>query len=140
MREVCDCRKLLADNISVESIFSSQSYESRSKALATFRAGKVWILITTDLLARGIDFIGVKTVINYDCPNSLQDYVHRIGRTGRASQSGSAITFITEKDADLVRPIANLIVEAGQSVPEWMLLKGHQSKPLIQKKKKKQKL
>lgn len=94
--------------------------------------------MTTDLLARGIDFVGVKTVINYDCPQSLQEYVHRIGRTGRASQSGSAITFFTESDAALVRPIANLIVEAGQVVPQWMLLKGHEPKQTTRSRKRKQ--
>ena len=131
------CRKLVAESLSVESIYASQDHASRSAAFTAFRSGKVWVLVTTDVLARGIDFIGVKTVINYDCPASLQDYVHRVGRTGRASETGQAVTFFTEKDANLVRPIANLIVEAGQKVAEWMLLKGHKPREIKTKRKRK---
>ena len=71
--------------------------------------GKIWILIATDLMARGIDFKGVNMVINYDFPQSIVSYIHRIGRTGRAGESGKAITYFTDDDAEFLRNIANLL-------------------------------
>ena len=65
------------------------------------------MLVCTELMARGIDFKGVNTVINYDFPQSTVSYIHRIGRTGRAGREGRAITFFTEEDADQLRAIAN---------------------------------
>lgn len=88
-----------------------------------FRAGETWVLISTDVLARGIDFVGVQTVISYDCPMSRRDYIHRVGRTGRAGNSGVAITFFTESDAVILGQIANVVAEVGQEVPAWMLTK-----------------
>ena len=105
----------------VDSIFSSKDYRMRQKALDTFRAGETWLLISTDVLARGIDFVGIKTVVNYDCPASLDDYVHRIGRTGRGGSIGAAMTFFTEEDGKVVRSIAHMIASMGQDVPQWML-------------------
>ena len=64
----------------------------------SFRAGKIWVLIATELMGRGIDFKGVNLVINYDFPTSAISYIHRIGRTGRAGRKGSAVTFFTEDD------------------------------------------
>lgn len=58
--------------------------------------GKIWALICTDLFARGLDFKGIKLVINYDFPNSMINYVHRVGRTGRANRVGKAVTFYTD--------------------------------------------
>jgi len=86
-----------------------------------FRAGKVWVLIATELVARGMDFKGVSLVINYDFPQSTTSYIHRIGRTGRAGRSGRALTFFTEADADQLRAIANVMKASGCEVPDWML-------------------
>jgi ATP-dependent RNA helicase DDX52/ROK1 len=58
----------------------------------------VWLLICTELMARGIDFKGVNLVINYDCPQTVVSYIHRIGRTGRAGRLGEAVTFVTDED------------------------------------------
>ena len=80
-------------NVHVDSIFSSQEYAQRSAAMTDFRAGKTWVLISTDVLARGIDFVGVQTVISFDFPSSTLDYIHRIGRTGRAGRSGACLPF-----------------------------------------------
>lgn len=68
-----------------------------------FREGKIWVLICTELMSRGIDFKGVNLVINYDFPPSAISYVHRIGRTGRAGHKGKAITFFTEEDTTNLR-------------------------------------
>ena len=70
----------------------------REDIINRLRSGELWILITTDLLARGMDFKGIKLVVNYDFPQSMVSYVHRIGRTGRAGKSGEAVTFYTEDD------------------------------------------
>lgn len=71
--------------------------------------------------ARGMDFQGVNTVINFDFPQSSVSYVHRIGRTGRAGRRGKAITFFTESDFPALRSIANVMKLSGCDVPEWML-------------------
>ncbi|KAI9730762.1 MAG: RNA-dependent ATPase rok1 [Cirrosporium novae-zelandiae] len=91
-------------------LHSSLPSHIREKALKDFRKGEVWVLITTDLLARGVDFRGVNAVINYDVPASAAGYVHRVGRTGRAGREGGvAITFYTKEDIPYVKNVANVI-------------------------------
>ncbi|KAG2482517.1 hypothetical protein HYH03_018562 [Edaphochlamys debaryana] len=114
-------RELLYDGIHVDSITAGQPQAARNAAVDNFRAGKTWVLVATDLIGRGMDFVGVNTVINYDFPRTTADYVHRIGRTGRAGRTGDAVTLFTEEDAPALRPIANVIRAAGGEVPEWML-------------------
>lgn len=78
--------------------------------MARFRRGEIWILITTDLLARGVDFRGVNAVVNYDVPNTGAAYVHRIGRTGRAGRTGgTAVTLYTKEDIPYIKNVANII-------------------------------
>ncbi|TKC34931.1 hypothetical protein EI555_018059, partial [Monodon monoceros] len=83
--------------------FNICSVNQRENTVHSFRAGKIWVLICTALLARGIDFKGVNLVINYDFPTSSVEYIHRIGRTGRAGHKGKAVTFFTEDDKPLLR-------------------------------------
>ena len=78
-------------------------------------------MITTDLLSWGIDFLKVKFVINYDFPQSIVSYIHRIGWTGWAGQEGKAVTLYTDDDAPYLKSIANLMKKSGSDVPEWML-------------------
>lgn len=97
--------------------------------MRSFRQGKIWVLICTELLGRGIDFKGVNVVINYDFPLSGISYVHRIGRCGRAGRMGHAVTFFTQDDLPYLRRIVNIIREAGCQVPEYMLeLKSNKTK------------
>jgi hypothetical protein len=77
------------DGVHVDSISADQTAAARSAAVDNFRSGATWLLIATDLIARGMDFAGVQTVVNYDFPHSTSDYIHRIGRTGRAGRSGA---------------------------------------------------
>ena len=90
----------LADRLSkqgfrVAAIHGNKSQPQRQRALSDFKAGKVQALIATDVAARGLDISGVSHVINYDAPKQYEDYVHRIGRTGRAGAVGKALTFVT---------------------------------------------
>ncbi|XP_071159391.1 probable ATP-dependent RNA helicase DDX52 isoform X2 [Mytilus edulis] len=113
--------ELIYDGMNVDAIHSGKTQAQRDEVVMKFRLGKVWILICTELMGRGIDFKGVNLVINYDFPNSAITYIHRIGRTGRAGRSGKAITFFTEDDKINLRSIANIMVEAGCPVPPYML-------------------
>ncbi|KAI9682831.1 MAG: RNA-dependent ATPase rok1 [Bathelium mastoideum] len=91
-------------------LHASLPLKARSAILTRFRKGEVWVLITTDLLARGMDFRGVNAVINYDVPNSSAAYVHRIGRTGRAGREGGiAVTLYTKEDVGVVKGVGNVI-------------------------------
>jgi ATP-dependent RNA helicase DDX52/ROK1 len=100
--------ELIYDGINVDVIHAERTKKQRDDVVKQFRAGTIWVLIATDLMARGVDFKGVNMVINYDFPANAVDYIHRIGRTGRAGRSGAAITFFTEKDGGSLRSIANV--------------------------------
>lgn len=91
-------------------LHSELSDSQRSDVMAGFRKGEIWIIVTTDLLSRGVDFRGINGVVNYDIPNSAAAYVHRVGRTGRAGREGGvAVTFYTKEDIPYVKNIANVI-------------------------------
>ena len=102
-------------------IHAGRSRAARENAVAKFRKGETWVLICTDLVARGVDFRAVNMVVNYDLPTSGITYVHRIGRTGRAGRKGTAISFFTESDFENLRTIANIMRQSGCEVPDWML-------------------
>ncbi|KAH9735361.1 DEAD-box ATP-dependent RNA helicase 57 [Citrus sinensis] len=109
--------ELAFDDIRAGVIHSDLSQTQRENAVDDFRAGKTWVLIATDVIARGMDFKGVNCVINYDFPDSGAAYIHRIGRTGRAGRSGEAITLYTEDDIPFLRNIANLMKASGCEHP-----------------------
>ncbi|XP_066551498.1 putative ATP-dependent RNA helicase DDX52 isoform X2 [Amia ocellicauda] len=113
--------ELVYEGINVDVIHAERTQLQRDNVVSSFRSGKIWVLICTALLARGIDFKGVNLVINYDFPTSSVEYIHRIGRTGRAGHRGKAITLFTEDDKPLLRSIANVIKQAGCPVPEYMI-------------------
>ncbi|XP_015893193.2 DEAD-box ATP-dependent RNA helicase 57 isoform X2 [Ziziphus jujuba] len=113
--------ELSVANIRVDVIHSDLSQMQRENAVDDFRAGKTWVLIATDVIARGMDFKGVNCVINYDFPDSAAAYIHRIGRSGRAGRRGEAITFYTEQDIPFLRNIANAMAASGCEVPSWAL-------------------
>lgn len=102
-------------------IHAGRTAKERAKAVQNFRSGSTWILITTDLMARGMDILGVNTVLNFDCPGVRSDYVHRVGRTGRAGHPGTCITLYTEEDYGSLHMIASCMKTSGNEAPEWML-------------------
>ncbi|CAK3752934.1 ATP-dependent RNA helicase rok1 [Lecanosticta acicola] len=94
-------------------LHSDLSDTARDSVMARFRKGEIWVLITTDLLSRGVDFRGVNGVVNYDIPTSSAAYVHRVGRTGRAGREGGvAVTLYSKEDTTYLKPIANLVATA----------------------------
>ncbi len=111
-------RRLKAANHSVAVLHANRSQNQRLEALAGFKSGKYEIMVATDIAARGIDVAGVTHVINYDVPENPEDYVHRIGRTGRAQAVGDAYTLVTPENAGDVRDIERFI---GQKIPELKL-------------------
>jgi ATP-dependent RNA helicase RhlE len=90
--------KLNANGIDAYSVHSKKSQEARTEALSLFKSGKIRVLVATDLMARGIDIKFLPYVINYELPRSPKDYVHRIGRTGRAESSGEAISLVSPEE------------------------------------------
>lgn len=90
--------KLRKNGINAAAIHSKKSQGARTDALSKFKSGEISVLVTTDLLARGIDIGSLPHVINYELPRSPKDYIHRIGRTGRAESKGEAFSFVTPED------------------------------------------
>ncbi|WVQ79006.1 ATP-dependent RNA helicase ROK1 [Cryptococcus sp. DSM 104549] len=115
------CKTLVLDGIKVDTVHGGKAKSKRDDAVNAFRVGDVWMLVVTEVLARGMDFRGVKVVINYDFPQTVQSYIHRIGRTGRAGRPGKAITFFNNEDGPHLRTIANVLRASGCPVPEYML-------------------
>ena len=95
--------------LTAAAIHGNKSQNNRERALAGFKAGKILVLVATDIAARGIDVDGVSHVVNYDLPHVPESYVHRIGRTARAGADGSAIAFCTPEDRGLLRDIEKTI-------------------------------
>ena len=92
--------KLRKNNIDARAIYSKKSQGSRTESLAHFKSGKISVLVATDLMARGIDIDALPFVINYELPRSPKDYIHRIGRTGRAGSTGNAISLVSTSELD----------------------------------------
>jgi ATP-dependent RNA helicase RhlE len=111
-------RKLKAANHSVAVLHANRSQNQRVEALEGFKSGKYEVMVATDIAARGIDVAGVSHVINYDIPANPEDYVHRIGRTGRAMAVGDAFTLTTPDQLGEIRDIERFI---GQKVPQLKL-------------------
>ncbi len=99
---------LLKHDISAMAIHGNKSQTARTKALADFKKGDLQVLVATDIAARGIDIDQLPHVVNYDLPNVPEDYVHRIGRTGRAGASGEAVSLVCVDEKDFLRDIERL--------------------------------
>jgi len=101
-------------------LHGGRSQDAREAALKQFRDGQFPVLVATDVAGRGIDVPGVKHVINYDMPNSIDKYCHRIGRTGRAGTSGTATTFLTDGDEDVMYDLKRYLLATEQEVPRQL--------------------
>ena len=103
---------------SAGAIHGDKDQAEREYSLDLFRKGKAPLLVATDVAARGLDIPGVTVVLVYDFPLQVEDYVHRIGRTGRAGKEGKAHCFFTEEDASAARELVQILEGAEQEVPE----------------------
>ena len=121
-------RQLELDGVRAESIHGDKTQADRMKALEAFKAGELEVLVATDVAARGLDVAGVPCVINYDLPHSAEDYVHRIGRTGRAGASGEAISLFAPAEEkyllDIEKLIKSTIVRGTLEIPSELLARG----------------
>lgn len=100
------------------SLHGGKDQIDRDSTISDFKAGVSQILVATSVAARGLDVKQLKLVVNYDCPNHMEDYVHRVGRTGRAGNKGTAVTFITPDQERYAHDIAKALKLSGQDVPE----------------------
>lgn len=111
---------LYNEGFPAQAIHGDRSQHQREEALKNFRLGKTPILVATAVAARGLDISNVKHVINFDLPGSIEEYVHRIGRTGRVGNLGLATSFFNDKNKPIVKDLVELLVESHQEVPQWM--------------------
>jgi ATP-dependent RNA helicase RhlE len=111
-------KKLDQAGIRSAAIHGNKSQAARQKALGAFKDGKLKVLVATDIAARGIDVEELSLVVNYDLPNVSETYVHRIGRTGRASASGIALSFCDQEERPYLRDIEKLIKQEVPRMPE----------------------
>lgn len=109
-------RFINAFGVGVGSIHGDKSQMDRDNVLNDFRSGRANILVATDVAARGLDVDGIKYVINFDFPQSSEDYIHRIGRTGRKHSTGTSYAFFTRKNAKCARALIEILREANQNI------------------------
>ncbi|CAL9729948.1 ATP-dependent RNA helicase Ded1p [Monosporozyma unispora] len=111
---------LIMQNMRATAIHGDRTQIERERALGAFKSGAADILVATAVAARGLDIPNVTLVINYDLPTDIDDYVHRIGRTGRAGNTGTAISFFNNNNSNIVRGLVDLLKEANQDVPGFL--------------------
>ena len=111
---------LCKENFPASSIHGDKSQREREDALKLFKSGRTPILVATDVAARGLDIPNVTQVINYDMPSNVDDYVHRIGRTGRVGNIGNALSLMNEKNRNIAKDLAELLIENEQDCPDWL--------------------
>jgi superfamily II DNA/RNA helicase len=120
-------RELAAQGHASAALHGDMNQNARNRTIMNMRRGKIRLLVATDVAARGLDVSGITHVINYDLPKNAEDYVHRIGRTGRAGASGIAISFASGKEVDYLRQIERFI---GQSIPQQVIPGLEPARPL----------
>jgi superfamily II DNA/RNA helicase len=120
-------RELAAQGHASAALHGDMNQNARNRTIMNMRRGKIRLLVATDVAARGLDVSGITHVINYDLPKNAEDYVHRIGRTGRAGASGIAISFASGKEVDSLRQIERYI---GQSIPQQVIPGLEPARPL----------
>jgi len=112
------CKKMVSAGISASAIHGNKSQGARTKALAGFKNGSVRVLVATDIAARGLDIPLLPHVVNFELPNISEDYVHRIGRTGRAGASGEAVSLVSADETEYLKAIEKLV---GLKIPVEIL-------------------
>ncbi|KAJ6631159.1 P-loop containing nucleoside triphosphate hydrolase protein [Mycena sp. CBHHK59/15] len=118
---------LMGNNLPATSIHGDRTQREREMALQTFRTGRTPIMVATAVAARGLDIPNVTHVVNYDLPSDIDDYVHRIGRTGRAGNTGVSTAFFNRGNKNIVRDLVELLREANQEIPPWLETVAHEA-------------
>ncbi|KAJ7151113.1 P-loop containing nucleoside triphosphate hydrolase protein [Mycena filopes] len=118
---------LMGQNLPATSIHGDRTQREREMALQTFRTGRTPIMVATAVAARGLDIPNVTHVVNYDLPSDIDDYVHRIGRTGRAGNTGVSTAFFNRGNKNIVRELVELLREANQEIPPWLETVAHEA-------------
>ncbi len=108
------------NNFNIDLINGNKNQNERKKTIENFYNNKINILIATDIIGRGLDFPNVDLIINYDIPNSKEDYIHRIGRSGRMGNKGMSITFIDNLNNLVLKDIILLLNKNNIDIPNWM--------------------
>ncbi|KAF9992526.1 DEAD-box ATP-dependent RNA helicase, partial [Modicella reniformis] len=111
---------LLSQSFPATSIHGDRTQRERERALDMFRSGRCPIMVATAVAARGLDIPNVTHVVSYDLPTDIDDYVHRIGRTGRAGNTGIATAFLNRGNKGVIRDLLELLKEAHQEIPGWL--------------------
>ena len=111
---------LIHQNFPATSIHGDRTQRERERALESFRSGATPIMVATAVAARGLDIPNVTHVVNYDLPTDIDDYVHRIGRTGRAGNVGTATAFFNRNNKNIVRELVDILKEANQDIPQFL--------------------
>lgn len=111
-------RDLMRRGYPCMSIHGGKDQIDRDSTISDFKAGVVPVLVATSVAARGLDVKQLKLVVNYDCPNHMEDYVHRVGRTGRAGNTGTAVTFVTQEQGRYALDISKALRLSGQKIPD----------------------
>ncbi|XP_033759682.1 ATP-dependent RNA helicase DDX3X-like isoform X3 [Pecten maximus] len=120
---------LIMEGYPATSIHGDRSQKEREEALRQFRNGDRPILVATAVAARGLDIPNVRHVVNFDLPSDIEEYVHRIGRTGRVGNLGLATSFFNDKNKNIIRDLMDLLVEAHQEVPSWLESMAYDARP-----------
>ncbi|KAF8813004.1 ATP-dependent RNA helicase ded-1 [Phlegmacium glaucopus] len=118
---------LMGNSLPATSIHGDRTQREREMALQTFRTGRTPIMVATAVAARGLDIPNVTHVVNYDLPSDIDDYVHRIGRTGRAGNTGVSTAFFNRGNKNIVRDLVELLREANQDIPGWLETVAHEA-------------
>jgi ATP-dependent RNA helicase DDX5/DBP2 len=116
----CDMltRSLRMDGFQARAMHGNKSQEERDWALREFKSCQSSLLVATDVAARGLDVDDIRMVVNFDMPNNMEDYVHRIGRTGRAGKKGTAVSFfVGEKNGRMARELLDILKRTDQNIP-----------------------
>lgn len=112
---------LLLKGVDAVAIHGGKDQEERSQAVEAFREGEKDVLVATDVASKGLDFQEIQHVVNYDMPSDIEDYVHRIGRTGRSGKKGLATTFVNKScDESVLLDLKHLLLEAKQKIPPFL--------------------
>eukprot|EP01090_Pellita_catalonica_P018829 TRINITY_DN6202_c0_g1_i1.p1 TRINITY_DN6202_c0_g1~~TRINITY_DN6202_c0_g1_i1.p1 ORF type:complete len:654 (-),score=71.54 TRINITY_DN6202_c0_g1_i1:852-2786(-) len=118
----CDalCNSLNRTGMQCLAIHGDKSQNDRDWVLSQFRTGRTRVMVATDVAARGLDVKNIGYVVNYDFPNTCEDYIHRIGRTGRAGTEGTALSFFTPSNYKLAKPLVKILTQSNQKIPEQL--------------------